>query len=92
MTEEERAALGYHIGKANDITVWVYVRDRLAAPLAKLDEVLDAMRNNIFDPDEAIPFNAPRSRSASSTDKTVSAEQQRADSTTDLSDESSEEE
>eukprot|EP00973_Karenia_brevis_P049266 6833684-Karenia_brevis.AAC.1 len=37
-------------------TVWVYARDRLAAPLANMDKMLRAMRRGDFDPDEVLPF------------------------------------
>eukprot|EP00973_Karenia_brevis_P006535 888944-Karenia_brevis.AAC.1 len=56
LSEEERTALGYHVGKSMNATVWVYARDRLAAPLANMDKMLLAMRKGDFDPDEVLPF------------------------------------
>eukprot|EP00973_Karenia_brevis_P079811 11075169-Karenia_brevis.AAC.1 len=35
IAEDYRAALGYHVGKDKNPTVWVYSRDRLMAPLAE---------------------------------------------------------
>eukprot|EP00973_Karenia_brevis_P082652 11456874-Karenia_brevis.AAC.1 len=56
LAEEERTALGYHVGKTMNATVWAYARDRLAAPLANMDKMLLAMRRGDFDPDEVLPF------------------------------------
>eukprot|EP00973_Karenia_brevis_P028889 3983410-Karenia_brevis.AAC.1 len=66
ISEEDRAALGYHIGKTKNITVWAYARDRLAAPVVAMDRMLEAMRAGDFDPDATIPFITHPSSSSSS--------------------------
>eukprot|EP00973_Karenia_brevis_P054145 7522332-Karenia_brevis.AAC.1 len=56
-------------------TVWVYARDRLAAPLASMDKMLQAMRRGDFDPDEVLPFGVVEEnkgvQSSSSSDRGV---------------------
>eukprot|EP00973_Karenia_brevis_P009406 1271396-Karenia_brevis.AAC.1 len=56
LDEEERSALGYHVGRQTNATVWVYARDRLASPLSSLDRMMESLRKGDFDPDETHPF------------------------------------
>eukprot|EP00973_Karenia_brevis_P074948 10414527-Karenia_brevis.AAC.1 len=56
ISEDFRAALGYHVGKQKAKTVWVYARDRQAAPLNEVDRMLADIRSGAFDPDEVQPF------------------------------------
>eukprot|EP00973_Karenia_brevis_P024247 3348456-Karenia_brevis.AAC.1 len=56
ISEDFRAALGYHVGKQKQASVWVYARDRQAAPLNEVDKMLAEMRGGAFDPDEAESF------------------------------------
>ena len=48
--KETRKDLGGHV-QASDASVAAYSRDLLAEPLRKLAEVLEAVKNGIFDPD-----------------------------------------
>eukprot|EP00973_Karenia_brevis_P046500 6449889-Karenia_brevis.AAC.1 len=56
ISEDFRAALGYHVGKQKAKTVWVYARDRQAAPLNEVDRMMADIRTGAFDPDEGQPF------------------------------------